>query len=95
MDYSDGETADDDNALHSSMSSSVTISLPIHVMYVVLGPSGRWQHVSVSSVLHVAFVYNNIAAVSGPIEAPESGIADKKGEEMEPEVSDSFVELES
>lgn len=33
----------------------------MHVMYLVHGRSGRWQHVSVSNVLHIAFVYNNWA----------------------------------
>ncbi|XP_022647952.1 extracellular matrix protein 3-like isoform X2 [Varroa destructor] len=58
LDHSDGENDDEDG--HTA-ASTVTISLPMHVMYLVHGRSGRWQHVSVSNVLHIAFVYNNWA----------------------------------
>ncbi|OQR72763.1 FRAS1-related extracellular matrix protein 2-like [Tropilaelaps mercedesae] len=76
--YGDGRGEHEEDFLHVS-SSTITISLPVHVMYVSNAVAGRWQHITVTSVLHVAFIYSNLAVGTGSVvqlkDAPMSGIS--------------------
>lgn len=52
--------------------SSVSLLLPIHVMYIVHQSPKKWHHVSLSSELRVSFVYKTRVIGNGRLEPQDS-----------------------